>query len=78
MKFNPGQSFAAFGRPGGQPLVYADVAQPRLADLEALVVLLDQLKGGVSDLLVIVPPLAHEAVRIVVHLGRIRDVVALP
>ena len=66
------------GRPGRQALVHADVVEAGLRALEPLVHLLDQLERRVGDLLVVVPPLPHEADRIVVHLRGVRDVVALP
>ena len=66
------------GRPGGESLVHADVLESRLAVLQLLVVLLDQLEGRICHRLVVVAPLTHRAHRIVVDLCRVRDVVALP
>ena len=56
----------------------ADVVEPRLLALELFVVLLDQLERRIRHLRVVVPPLPHQARRVVIHLGGVRDVVALP
>ena len=66
------------GRSGCQAFVDADVIEARFAIFDLLVVFLDQLERRVSHFLVIMPPLPHEAVWIVVHLGRVGNVVALP
>ena len=89
MKLSFGQSRAALGRssgwprfgsggPGARPLWTQMLLNPGLLALELLVVLLDQLERRIRHLRVVVPPLPHEAVRVVVHLGGVRDVVALP
>jgi hypothetical protein len=61
-----------------QPFVDANVLESRLLVFDLLIQLLDQRERGVRHLLVVVPPLPHQAVRIVVHLRRVGDVVALP
>ena len=66
------------GRSGRQSLVHADIVEARLLAFKLLIVLFDQLERRIGDVLVVVPPLAHQAVRIVVDLGRVRNVVALP
>ncbi len=65
-------------RPGRQPFVHADIVEAGLALPDAIVVALNQLERRVRHLLVVVSPPPHQAVRIVVDLGRVRDVVALP
>src|SRR5262249_50041206 len=57
-----------------QTFVDADVIETRLAVLEPLVVFLDQLERWVGHILIVVAPLAHQAVWIVVDLCGVRDV----
>ena len=74
------------GGPGARPLcthwrqtfVYTDVVEPGELAPEALVILLNQLERGIRHVLIIVPPPSHQAHRVVVDLGGIRDVVPLP
>ena len=66
------------GWAGRKPFVDADIVKARLAVLELLVVFLDQLERRIGHFLVIVSPLAHETVRVIVHLGGVGNVVALP
>ena len=65
-------------RAGRKPLVDADIVEAGLAALDPLVVFLDQFERRISHFFVIVPPLLHQAVRIIVHLGGVGNVVALP
>ncbi len=58
--------------------MHADVVEPGLLGAELLVTRLDELERRIRDVLVVVAPLPHQAVRVVVDLGRVRDVVALP
>lgn len=55
----------------------ADVLKARLLILQFLIVLLDQLETRIRHFLIVVPPLPHQAVGIIVDLGRVGDVVAL-
>jgi len=76
------------GRPGGRaadPAVRVPgpcgrrlFVEAGLAFLDPFVVFLDELEGWIGDFFVIVPPLPHEAVRIIVHLAAFGDVVAFP
>ena len=61
-----------------QAFVNADVVETRFRGFQFLIILLDQLERGISNRFVVVAPLAHQAVRIVIDLCSIRDVVALP
>jgi hypothetical protein len=63
------------GRSGRESFVHANVVEARPARLEPFVIFLNQLPRRIRDFFIIVPPLAHETVRIVIDLGGVGNVV---
>ena len=60
------------GWSGRETLVDADIVEAWPAASETLEILLDQFERWIGDFFVVVPPLAHETVRIVVDLRGVR------
>ena len=56
-------------RSGRQPFVDTDVVETRLSVLDPFVVFLNELECWIGHFLIVVPPLPHETVGVIVHLG---------